>query len=129
MATEQLSPVTGVPSPTPDAVHIPLLESIVISTGQEIVGSSLSSTVIVWLQTAIFPAASVTVQTTVVASNAYGSLLLFETLATVQLSSVTGIPKPTPEAVQNPLSESTVMSIGQEIVGSSSSSTTICCTQ
>ena len=44
---EQLSLTVGAPNVTPLAVHIPASVFTVISDGHEIVGSSLSSTVIV----------------------------------------------------------------------------------
>jgi hypothetical protein len=64
-ATEQLSAVVGVPRATPVAVQA-VLVVVVILAGAEIVGFTLSVTVTVWLAVALFPAASVTVQITVV---------------------------------------------------------------
>jgi hypothetical protein len=98
-ATPQLSEVTGVPRTTPVAVQ-PVLVVAVTLAGQVIVGRILSETVTVWLQVALFPLLSVTVQVTVVApiGKAGGALLVTE--ATPQLSEVTGVPRATPVAVQ-----------------------------
>jgi hypothetical protein len=97
-ATPQLSAVTGVPRATPVAVH-PVLVVAVTLAGQAIVGRTLSETVTVWLQVALLPLLSVTVQITVVApiGKAAGALLV--TKATPQLSEVTGVPRVTPVAV------------------------------
>ena len=73
-------------------------------------------TVTTWLQSAVLPDPSVTVQITVVfpKGKAEGALLFVE--ATLQLSLVTGVPKDTPVAVQ-PLLVRVVMSAGHVITG------------
>ena len=114
-ATPQLSAVTGVPSKTPVAVQ-PVLVVAVIFAGQVMVGFTLSETVTVWLQVALFPLLSVTVQITVVKpiGKADGALLVTE--ATPQLSAVTGVPSKTPVAVQ-PVLVVAVIFAGQVMVG------------
>jgi hypothetical protein len=94
----------------------PLFVVVLTATGQVIVGRILSVTVTVWLQVAVLPALSVTVQVTVVvpAGNAAGAL--FVTEATPQLSAVTGVPRLTPVAVQ-PLFVVVLTATGQVIVG------------
>ena len=64
-ATEQLSEVEGVPKETPVAVQ-PSLVNTATSAGQVMVGATLSVTVTSWLQVAVLPEPSVTVQVTVV---------------------------------------------------------------
>ena len=104
-------------------LHNPNDAVVFILAGQLIVGSSTSVTVTFWLQVAVLPDPSVTVQVTTVTpiGNNAGALLV--TLATAQLSAVTGTPKATPLAVHNPASVFTDTSIGQVIVGSSISVT------
>ena len=99
LATEQLSEVTGVPKATPVAVHAVFVLTV-IAAGATMVGAMLSTTVITWVAVAEFPAASITVHVTVVfpTVNTLGALLV--TLATVQLSDVTGVPIAIPVAVQ-----------------------------
>ncbi|EIA10433.1 hypothetical protein HJ01_00173 [Flavobacterium frigoris PS1] len=58
-ATEQLSPVVGVPSTTPVAVQAVLVVALMF-VGAEIVGAILSITVTVYEQVAKLPAASST---------------------------------------------------------------------
>jgi hypothetical protein len=84
-ATPQLSPVTGVPKATPVAVQ-PLLVVAATAAGQLIVGFTLSVTVTFWVQVAVLPLLSVTVQVTVVTpmGKATGASLVTE--ATPQLS-------------------------------------------
>ena len=120
-ATPQLSEVTGVPSATPVAVH-PVFVVAVTLRGQVIVGGTLSETVTVWLQVALFPLLSVTVQVTVVTpiGKAAGALLVTE--ATPQLSEVTGVPRATPVAV-HPVLVVAVTLRGQLIVGGTLSET------
>ena len=115
-ATPQLSAVIGVPRITPVANGSPILAFTVNPAGQIIVGGRLSETVTVWLQVALFPLLSVTVQITVVKpiGKADGALLLTE--ATPQLSAVTGVPSATPVAVQ-PVLVVAVTFAGQLMVG------------
>ena len=98
-ATEQLSPVTGIPRLTPVAAQ-PVLVVASTSTGAVMVGFILSVTVTFWVAVAVLPEPSVTVHVTVVSPSwkAEGASLLTE--ATEQLSPVTGIPRLTPVAVQ-----------------------------
>jgi hypothetical protein len=98
------------------APQIPAPTLTAMLAGQEIAGFSLSVTVTVWSQLAVFPALSVTAQVTVVvpAGNAAGAL--FVTEATPQLSAVTGVPRLTPVAVQ-PLFVVVLTATGQVIVG------------
>ena len=83
----------------------------------------MSVTVTSWVQVAVSPELSVTVQVTVVApiGNVAGALLVTE--ATPQLSAVTGVPSKTPLAVQSPASVFTFTAAGHEIVGFSLSVT------
>ena len=92
LATEQLSAVTGVPNATPKATQLAFALTV-IAAGAVIVGFIVSVTVTVCVAVAVFPEASVTVHVTVVVptGNAVGAL--FVTLAMVQLSVVTGVPK------------------------------------
>ena len=82
LATAQLSDVVGEPSDTDDAVQSPASASTTTVAGQLIVGSSLSSTVTVWVQLAVLPLPSVTVQVTVVFPNGKVAGALLVTLAT-----------------------------------------------
>ena len=66
LATLQLSAVVGLPKATPVAIQVPASTLTVTSAGQVIVGSILSITVTVWVQVAVLPEPSVTVQVTVV---------------------------------------------------------------
>jgi hypothetical protein len=120
-ATPQLSAVAGVPRATPVAVH-PVLVVVFTFAGHVMVGSTLSVTVTVWLQVAVLPLLSVTVQVTVVVpiGNAAGALL--ETEATPQLSAVTGVPRATPVAV-HPVLVVAFTFTGQVMVGSTLSVT------
>ena len=68
-ATVQLSEVKGLPKETPVAVH-PELVKTATSAGQVIAGATLSVTVTSWLQVAVLPEPSVTVQVTVVVPRA-----------------------------------------------------------
>ena len=98
LATEQLSAVTGVPKETPVAVQ-PLLVVAFTMAGAVIVGLTLSVTITVCAAVDVFPLPSVTVHVTVVLFNgkAVGASLV--TLATEQLSAVTGMPNETDVAV------------------------------
>lgn len=98
-ATEQLSAVVGVPSATPVAVQAVLVLAVMLA-GAVIVGLILSVTVTVCVAVFVFPDPSVTIHVTVVTpiGKAVGALLV--TVATAQLSLVTGVPRVTPVAVQ-----------------------------
>ena len=121
LVTEQLSVVTGVPNTNPVTPHVALDETV-IAVGATIVGTAVSSTVTNCVAVAVFPAASITVQVTVVApiGNVVGAL--FVTVATVQLSVVTGVPNATFKAKQSLLVE-TVTAVGAVMVGTATSLT------
>jgi hypothetical protein len=121
VATAQLSELTGVPRFTPVAVHA-VLVPVVIAAGAVIVGLILSKTVTVCVAVAVLPAASVTVQVTVVLPTGKAAGALFTTLATVQLSAVIGVPIEIPVAV-HPVFVLTVTLAGAVIVGSTVSTT------
>ena len=61
-----MSLVTGLPKATFVAVHLPALALTTTAAGQLIVGFSVSLTVTLCVQLAVFPLVSVTVQLTVV---------------------------------------------------------------
>lgn len=63
--TEQLSAVVGVPSEATIALHEPGSAFILTEGGQVILGTWVSATVTIWVQVAVKPLASVTVQVTV----------------------------------------------------------------
>jgi hypothetical protein len=90
--------------------------------GAVMVGLMLSTTVTSCVAVAVLPAASVTVQVTVVLPNGNATGALFTTLATVQLSEVTGEPSATPVAVHAVL-VFTVIAAGATIVGLALSTT------
>ena len=121
LSTPQLSVVTGVPKSNAETSHV-ATDEIVIAVGATIVGFTVSTTVTVWLALTVFPLPSITVQVTVVVpiGNVDGALLV--TLATVQLSNGTGVPKTTLLAKQ-PLLVLTVKSDGVVIDGFTSSIT------
>jgi hypothetical protein len=125
LATEQLSAVTGVPSATLNAAHA-LLALMVKFAGAVMVGLVLSSTVTTCVAVAVLPAASVTVQVTIVLPNGSAAGALLTTLATVQLSEVTGVPKFTLVAV-HPVFVETVKAAGAVIVGLILSTTVTVC--
>ena len=120
-ATPQLSFVTGTPRFTEVAVH-PEFVKTEIAAGQVMVGGKLSETVTVWLQVAVKPELSVTVQITVVvpSGKAVGALLVTE--ATPQLSFVTGTPRFT-EVAEHPEFVKTETAAGQVMVGGTLSET------
>jgi hypothetical protein len=93
-----------------------VLVVVLTVAGAIIVGITLSVTVTICVAVAVFPAASVTVQTTVVLPNrkVVGALLVVD--ATVQLSAVVGVPKLTPVAV-HPLLVVVLTAVGAVIVG------------
>jgi hypothetical protein len=76
----------------------------------------LSETVTVWVQVLVLPAASTTVQVTVVTPIGKVAGALLVTDATVQLSEATGVPRAT-VAKQEPASVVAVMFEGQAIAG------------
>jgi hypothetical protein len=79
-------------------------------------GASLSLTVTNCSQVVLLPAASTTVQVTVVTPIGKVAGASLETDATVQLSDVTGVPRAT-VAKQEPRSVVAVMFAGQEMLG------------
>ena len=97
-----------------DAVR---LHSTVMSFMIGIIGASLSFTVTICVHSLIFPLMSIVVQVTFVTPRGYVANPLFTTEAIVQLSSVIGIPKSTPEAEHAPISLLTKTSAGQVITG------------
>ena len=120
-ATEQLSAVTGDPRATV-AKQEPASVVAVMFDGQAMLGAWLSVTVTVWVQVLLFPAASTTVQVTVVTPIGKVAGALFVTNATAQLSDVTGDPRAT-VAKQSPASVVAVMFDGQAMLGASLSDT------
>ena len=115
LATEQLSAVTGVPKATFTAKQ-PLFVEAVTAAGAVIVGTILSVTVTTWVAVAVFPEPSTTVHVTVVLPNGKATGALLVTLATAQLSVVTGAPKAKPVRVQ-PALVVVVIAAGAIIVG------------
>ena len=117
LATVQLSEATGVPNETLLAVQEPASGPVVIAAGQTMIGFWLSVTVTFCVQVAVLPVPSVTVQvTTVVPSEKLAGASLV-TLATVQLSDVTGVPKLTPVAEHEPGSVFALTFAGHTIPG------------
>jgi hypothetical protein len=92
------------------------------------VGFTLSLTVTVCTQVAVFPLLSVTVQVTLVTPIANAPGALFVTEATPQLSAVVGVPRATPVAVQ-PVFVLAVTFAGHVMVGFTLSLTVTVCTQ
>jgi hypothetical protein len=66
LATVQLSAVVGVPSDAIVALQEPASALTFTVGGQVILGFWVSVTVMIWVQVAVFPLASVTVKVTVV---------------------------------------------------------------
>jgi hypothetical protein len=120
-ATAQLSDVTGDPRATV-AKQEPRSVVAVMFEGQAIVGIWLSDTVTVWVHVLVLPAASTTVQVTVVTPIGKVAGALLVTDATAQLSDVTGDPRAT-VAKQEPRSVVAVMFEGQTMLGASLSDT------
>src|SRR5512145_661433 len=119
VATAQLSPVTGTPSVTV-VVQLPVASLEVVSftsAGQVIVGFSSSVMVTFWMQLAVLPLPSVTIQVTLVSpsGNSYVAGFIVTPLtwamvvATEQLSPVTGTPSVT-VVVQLPVASLDVVS-------------------
>ena len=100
-----------------------------MSLGQTILGFSLSTTVTLCVQVAVFPWMSVTVHVTVVVPTVKTDGASFVTDWTPQLSDVTGVPRETPLAEHFPVSLFTVTAGGHAIVGFSVSFTVTCCGQ
>ena len=121
LATVQLSAVVAVPKVTVVATQL-LSADAVTFAGAVIVGFVLSITVIVWVAVVLFPAASVAVQVTVVFPNGKLAGALFVTLAKVQLSVATGVPKFAIVAV-HALPADTVMFAGATKLGFALSTT------
>jgi hypothetical protein len=126
-ATVQLSEATGVPRATV-AKQEPASVVAVMFEGQAIVGIWLSETVTVCVHVLVLPAASTTVQVTVVTPIGKVAGASLETDATVQLSAVTGLPRST-VAKQSPASVVAVRFAGQTMLGASSSLTVTNCSQ
>jgi len=121
-AIVQLSVAIGVPILTPVAMH-PLLVTALTFDGQlTIIGGTLSVTITVCAHVAELPAASFTVQMTVVEPNGKATGALLVILATEQLSAVVGVPKATPVAV-HPLLVTVLILVGQVMVGNTLSLT------
>ena len=116
VVTLQLSAMVGLDVPNV-ALHKPNDAVVFRLAGQVIVGFSTSVTVTFWLQVAVLPDPSVTVQVTTVTPIGYTAGPLLVTEATPQLSAVTGAPNTTPLAVQIVGSVFTATSAGQVIVG------------
>ncbi len=93
-ATAQLSAVTGDPRATVAKQSSASVVAVMLA-GQTMLGASLSDTVTVWVHVLLFPAASTTVQVTVVTPIGKVAGALFVTDATAQLSAVTGDPRAT----------------------------------
>jgi uncharacterized membrane protein len=121
LATEQLSDVTGLPN-VANVAEQELFAFTVMLAGTTIVGAVLSFTVTVCVAVAVLPDPSVTVHVTVVVPNGNGDGALFVTLATEQLSDVTGEPIFTLNATHDAF-EGTVTFEGAVIVGFVLSST------
>src|SRR5919108_709521 len=94
----QLSLMVGIPRFTPVAKHWTAAVLTVTSSGQAMVGFWLSRTITFWVQVAVLPLASVTVQVTVLVpiGNWLGALLLM--VEPGQLSVMVGLPRFTPVA-------------------------------
>ena len=116
-AMVQLSDVIGDPIARV-AKHWLASAAVVRSAGQVMAGASSSLTVTNCSQVVLFPAASTTVQVTVVTPIRKVAGASFETDATAQLSAVTGVPRAT-VAKQSPASVVAVMFEGQAMLGTS----------
>src|SRR5947208_2860277 len=113
----QLSVTVGLPKFTPVAKHWFASVLMVRSSGQTMVGFWLSRTITVWLQVAVLPLASVTVQMTVLVpmGNWLGASLVRAKPG--QLSVTVGLPRFTPVAKHWFASVLVVTSSGQAMVG------------
>jgi hypothetical protein len=118
LATEQLSAVVGVPIEAKVALQDAGSALTFTAVGQVIVGYWVSVTVTICVQVAVRPLPSVTVHVTVVEPIGYVVLVWsLETLATVQLSAVVGVPSEATMASQEAGSALTFTAVGQVIVG------------
>ena len=109
------------------ASHVPAsLPTVMLEGIAAITGSVLSTTVIVCVAVAVFPAASVAVHVTTVAPNGKAESPSFVTVTVVQLSLAIGFPRFEITASQL-LSAFTVISAGATIVGFVLSSTVTFC--
>jgi hypothetical protein len=109
-----------------EAEHWPGSVGRIIFDGQEMVGGVWSRTTTNCWQVAVLPPASLTVHVTVFVPGAKLAGALFVTLATPQLSAVTGVPSATLVALQPELAATTTFE-GQVIVGGVWSRTTTSC--
>jgi hypothetical protein len=101
-----------------------------MAAGQVMVGFWVSVTVTTWVQVAVNPLASVTVQVTVVEPVGYAvDVWLLATEATEQLSAVVGVPNEATVASQEAASAFTLIAAGQVIVGFWVSVTVTTCEQ
>ena len=110
-----MSAVTGVPRIIPEAVQ-PFVVLAETADGAVIVGLTLSITVTNCVAVVLFPEPSVTVHVTVVVPIGKEVGALFVTVATEQLSAVTGVPRLNPIAVHHVVVY-TVIAAGATIVG------------
>jgi hypothetical protein len=127
VAPVQLSENIGIPNTTEVASQFPESTGTVIATGAVITGFSLSSIVTVCVAVAVFPAASVAVQVTVVVPTGNVAGALFATVVPVQLSENTGVPNATVAASHAPASADCVIATGAVITGFCVSSTVTVC--
>src|SRR6266536_727752 len=113
----QLSVMVGLPRFTPVAKHWFASVLVVTSPGQAIVGFWLSRTITFWVQVAVLPLASVTVQVIVLVpmGNWLGALLVMAKPG--QLSVAVGLPRFTPVAKHWFASVLVIRSPGQAMVG------------
>src|ERR1041385_4583597 len=123
LVTPQLSAVTGADKFTLVAAQRPAEALTVTVAGQVIVGGCASLTITDWTHVAVLPLASRTVQVTELVPIGKFAGALFVTLATPQLSAVTGTLRFTLVAAHNPADALTVTVAGQVIVGGCASGT------
>ncbi len=124
-ATAQLSAVTGDPRATVAKQSSASVVAVMFD-GQTMLGASLSLTVTNCSQVVLFPAASTTVQVTVVTPIGKVAGASLVTDATARLSAVTGDPSAT-SCKAEPPSVVAVMLAGQTMLGASLSSVAIIC--
>jgi hypothetical protein len=124
-ATVQLSAVTGVPNATLNAAQA-LFAFTVTLAGAVMVGFVLSTTVTVCVAVAVRPEPSITVQVIVVVPNEKVEGALFVTLATEQLSAVTGVPNAKPVTAHEAVAFIVIFA-GAVMVGFTLSITVITC--
>src|SRR5438045_4610216 len=113
----QFSVTVGLPKFTPVAKHWFASVLVVTSSGQAMVGFWLSRTITFWVQVAVLPLASVTVQMTVLVpmGNWLGALLVRAKPG--QLSVTVGLPRFTPVAKSEERRVGVITSSGQAMVG------------